>query len=43
MEQSEEIALKGSLNGPDGITRPLPNDCFELKHKIEKFDFIEKS
>ena len=34
---------KFSLNGPDGITKPLPINCFELKHKIDKSGFIEKS
>ena len=38
-----EIALKGSINGPEGITKPFPSDCLELKHIIEKSGLIEKS
>ena len=32
-----------SLNGPDGITKPLPIHFFSLKQTIDKFLFIEKS
>ena len=32
-----------SLKGPDGITRPLPIHCLELKHSIEISFLIEKS
>ena len=34
---------KFSLRGPDGITKPLPISCFELKHKIERSGFIENA
>ena len=37
------IDEKFSLKGPEGITKPLPINCFELKHKIEKLGLIEKS
>ena len=34
---------KFSLKGPEGITKPFPINCFELKHKIERSGLIEKS
>ena len=43
IQSALEIDHNGSLNGPEGITKLLPTDCIELKHKIEKLDFIEKS
>ena len=32
-----------SLSGPDGIIKPLPINCLELKHITEKSFLIEKS
>ena len=36
MQSARFIDLKFSLNGPDGITNPLPISCFELKQIISE-------
>ena len=43
MQSALKIAFKRSLNGPDGIIKPFPINCLELKQTIEKFGLIEKS
>ena len=43
IQSALDIALKRSRKGPEGIKNPFPINCFELKHKIEKFGLIEKS